>query len=317
MAYREMNGTGSTPRTPEHAGPDQDIHMKEVKRIPEQEMLDLELNPDLESDGGDEGEVGQEEEDSKGHTAGTQSSKRTLDDSIDEVFDHSADFQPRINVHSPFASTEQLSQAGQRPTQSRRRLSSSQQSKFVSYCDEQLMYVQRKMVQNRGLNVNQGYASLVDLILDLKKLVDFIWFSIDGCSNTEVLLGQGIERRVAEDYEGTQNTNFGQSYYLIRISDDFLDYMDKFSLEELDDESRRSTLSRLFKMLLILDKIFARLIDGAVPGQYKLSGTDKVRLSGIAERTRVKVPNMLERAHIRGYHYEVTKIYEETLDRCG
>ncbi|AMD20539.1 HDL205Wp [Eremothecium sinecaudum] len=304
-----MSDTVSTPHTPLHPEADEEVDIDHIKELSDEEMLDLELNPDLEEDEkclNDETKVAN----------GKKGEKRYLDDAIEGFYDDSDYFEPRIDLQSPFNSADKLSGIQYNDSIHPRRLSASQQSKFICFCDAKLMNIQRKVVQNRGLNTSAGYANLLDLTLDLKRLVDFIWFSIDGCANTEVLFMEKPEH-TKKDYTGTQSTNFGQTHYLIRIADDFLDYLDKFSLEELDSNTRSSILSRVFKFLMIMDKIFARIIDGRVPGQVKLSVTDRVRVMGIAERTRYIIPNILETQNISGYHYELSKIYDETLDRCG
>lgn len=288
---------------------DKEYNNNEICELSKDEMLDLDLNPDLE----DVNDGMQEIMPLKTTGIGV---KRQIDCSVEDIYDDNNNFQPIVDFCSPFVSTDKLENVENYRNRSIRRLSSSQQSKFINYCDEQLMAIQRKVVQNRGLNESQGYASLMDLTLDLKKLVDFIWFSIDGCPNTNQILEQN-QIPTKDEYKGTQNTNFGQSHFLIRIADSFLDYIDKFPLNGQNKTEQHSTLSRVFKFLIILDKIFARMIEGIVPGKYKLSGTDKVRLTSIAERTRYRLPNIFENQGITRYHYELSKVYEETICKCG
>lgn len=345
--------TVPTPNTPSaDAANDHDIN-----DISEDEILQLDLNPDL--DDTDDVKMEEDNEDA----ANGNSLKRTfIDDQIDNAgFDDMEDFQPVVDLKSPFESYSDLQQAPQKSaengqhTHQARRLSLSQQSKFVAYIDNELLQIQRKFVQSRGLNVSHGYNNLSEVLHDFKKLVDFIWYSIDGISNTDSLLQEDLDdSEIYKRFEGSQSTNFGQSYYLIRIADDLLDFLDKFPLtdEEENGDLEKNTenadavssnepnlrtagsndsgvpgtkedvetttpapLRKLFKMLSILDNIFARLIDGKVPGNFKLSGTEIVRLIGIAERTRILLPRLMEKNDIHGYHYEISRVYLETLER--
>lgn len=309
MIHREIDFDVSKPRTPPHTQADQEMDINEINELSGEELLELELNPDLEhatktlfKDQLKEGKL----------------HKRIFSDistEHDNFYDSRGDFEPQINMLSPFVSkdTNQGIENENRP-QTHRRLSLSQQSKFILYCDEQLMQIQRKVVQSMSLNNESGYLSLDELIIDLKKSIDFIWFSLDGVSNTEQLIGQDLDV-LREKFSHTKSTNFGQTHYLIKIADDFMDYLNKFSLVTLDESERLEILTKIFKFLAILDKIFARLIDGSVPGQIKMTGTDMVRISGITERIRFMLPNYFEKQGVNGYRYEQSKIFEETLDR--
>lgn len=332
-----------TPTTPTA----HDAGEHEINEINEDELLQLDLNPDL-----DDVEDVIMEEDNEGSVPPTL--KRTFIDNEKQnpEFDDLEDFKPVLDIRSPFESHVDLPQLSRTqengPNSNARRLSLSQQSKFVSYIDERLLQIQRKFVQSRGLNKEQGYESLSQVLLDFKKLIDFIWYSVDGVSNTDAILQLNLDdTALYQKYQGSESTDFGQSYYLIRISDDLLDYLDKFPLteqDEFDDDNETNgrfdngfssnigqsmkpetfnadsprthgSLRKLFKLLSILDFIFARLIDGKVPGNFRISGTEIVRLIGIAERTRILLPKLMEKNDIHGYHYEISRVYQETLER--
>ncbi|CAI5202356.1 ANL_HP_G0142840.mRNA.1.CDS.1 [Saccharomyces cerevisiae] len=97
----------------------------------------------------------------------------------------------------------------------------------------------------------------------------------------------------------------------------------------MEDSEINDTLSKLFKLFFILDRIFVILTDdndnckevpktsSASKNIAGLNGTDIVRLKGIAERTRVRLPIFLESQGIHGYHYELSKIYEGFLDHAN
>lgn len=286
----------STPATPQHTGANEEMNIDDVRELDDRDVQDLDLDAGMESS--------------------VELPKRKATDDDADMFDLRDDFMPKVNISSPFSSQVDVQQL-QAKGHSQRRLSMSQQSKFITYCDERLMAIQRKFVQSRGLTEENGYKGLVPLLQDMKQLLDFIWFSIDGIPNTEVLIEQDVSSVTINQYDGTKSTNIGQTYYLMRLADDFLDYLMKFDLKELDEDEQHNTLSKVFKFLIILDKIFARLLDGTVPGQTKMGGTEMVRLSGIAERTRVALSLYFSQQKLHGYHYEISKIYEETLERCA
>lgn len=308
----------SEPATPLHAKPNEQIDLDNVRKLDERDIDGLDLNPELE--GSVSLSIFEDDSLGQGNETGT---KRKMFEAVDndgQMYDEVDDFKPRVSVNSPFSSGQmlnKLSGSSGTPVNSARRLSLSQQSKFILYCDDRLMEIQRKYVQSRGLNTQNGYSGLSPLLQDLKSLVDFIWYSIEGVPNTDYLLGgNSSDLKESESQTADNSTYFGQSAYLIRIADDLLDYVDKFEVRSLPTEEQANTLSKLFKLLLILDRIFARLLD-RTSGGSKMTGTDAVRLTGIAERTRTKVPRFLEHNDIHGYHYEVSKIYEETLESCG
>ncbi|CCF57503.1 hypothetical protein KAFR_0C05120 [Kazachstania africana CBS 2517] len=309
----------SEPETPLHAQPDEHLNLNDLKELDQQDIADLDLNPGL--------------EDSIPATpipSGINiASKRSLDDTTNEIqFDNFEDFAPQVNIRSPFSSNTNLSSlAHTLPDLDRstrlRQLSMSQQSKFISYVDQQLLAIQRKFVQSRGLNDKLGYVTLSELLKDVKALLDFIWYSIDGLVSTEHLLQFSKEELnskissweqevLQKDQQTVKSSDFGQTYYIMRIADDLMDYVEKFEIAPSD----RETISKLFKLFFILDRIFKLLIVGLNANNIKLNQTDVIRFIGIAERSRMKLPLFFEHCNIHGYHFELSKIYEESLDLC-
>ncbi|KAL3232803.1 Uncharacterized protein RNJ44_04719 [Nakaseomyces bracarensis] len=298
----------SEPNTPVHAGPDEQLDLDEVKELSDEDIEELDLKPmDVDVDVNNDIHVKRE-------------FNKLFDEDMQMAGDDMDDFRPRVNIDSPFSSYANLSKLQGEGHRQQRKLSMSQQSKFIAYCDQKLMDIQRKFVQSRGLNTQNGYQGLEPLLKDIKSLVDFIWYSLDGSPNTDMLLREDIDddgRKQGLERDVQKDTHFGQSSYLIRIADDLLDYVEKFDLKFLSDEEQHQTLSKLFKLLFILDRIFAKLMDGDIPGGGRTNGTDAVRINGIAERTRMKLPVIFETQDIHGYHFEVSKVYERTLERCG
>ncbi|CCD25192.1 TFIIH complex subunit TFB6 NDAI_0E03750 [Naumovozyma dairenensis CBS 421] len=331
----------STPLTPLHPDANEQLDINSINELNDDDINDLDLNPDLDNLTDTTSNNNTESINPSPSPLQTTPIKTTTTTSKrpltftedDEIFDDVDDFKPRINIGSPFSSNVSLPihQQQQNATPSHnngivpkskpkpRRLSMSQQSRFIMYCDNELMQIQRKFVQSQGLNSENGYESLVPLLKDLKTLVDFIWYSIDNSNpHTDYLLKTPRSNEYIPSSPEDNNNNsakistyFGQTSYLIKIADDLLDYIEKFKISN-DDQ-----VVKIFKFLFILDKIFIRLLNGQIPGGHKMNLTDAVRLCGIAERTRMKLPIFFESQNIHGYHYEVSKIYEETLDKCG
>ncbi|KAH3677138.1 hypothetical protein WICMUC_001893 [Wickerhamomyces mucosus] len=169
-----------------------------------------------------------------------------------------------------------------------RKLSNTQQLKFMNYADERLMYIQRRFIQSFGLNQGIGYISLSELLQDDKNLINFIWMSIN---STDLAL--------------LKNSLFGQTDYLIRIANDLLEYLDKMIVTIENSKE-------ILKLISSLNDKFSYLIDGKGYSQ-----TEMVRINGIAERTRLLIVEVFDKFGIEGYQYEISKIYEDVLDRTG
>lgn len=297
----------SEPETPLHAPPNQQLDLNKIKELDEDDKMDLDL-------------VSESESPDTGENSNIKPQKKREFVADEMVYDDVDDYKPRVNIGSPFNSNTDMGQleSSEHLGKPRGRLSSSQQSKFITFLDEQLMNIQRRFVQSRGLNADNGYPGLAPLLQDLKSVVDFIWYSIDGMTaNTEVLLTEDLSEISIEQFENNKSTYFGQTAYLMRVADDVMDYTEKFDLDQPNSGEQGDVLSKLFKLLFILDHIFARLLEGTIPGRTKMNLTDAVRLRAIAERTRTSLIRYLAQKQVHGYHYEVSKIYEETLERCG
>lgn len=349
-----MEDIPEDPKTPLHAEANELLNLDNVKELDEKEIEDLDLDPTF-----DESlppSTVASRIDLHGLTEPMPAclrTKRPLNNPNDDtdllndgneyslnttsspMFDNVEDFKPSINVASPFSSSTLLQ--NKPPTasvQRGRRLSMTQQSKFISYVDQRFMDIQRKFVQSRGLNNKTGYKKLSDLLKDTKSLLDFIWYSIDNTSNTDFLLQEDGEPVKDSDLQSTDDymnldlvnnnnnnnkplrnksiSDFGQTSYVIKIADDVMDYIEKFEVEPEDND----TISKLFKLFFILDKVFAKLITGNNNNSIKMNRTEVVRFVGIAERSRVRLPLFFEHLNIHGFHYELSKIYETSLELC-
>lgn len=268
-----MSNYEHQPSSPLHPRSDEECELPSCK-ISNEAVDFLDLNPDLSANGddGDDGEV------------------EPKDGEITTMYvegDRKEDFEPLITpVDSPLPTRSSDSRIGV--------LDSLQQSKFKNYVDEQLMTIQRKFVQSFGLN-DIGYKNLDELLKDLEKLISFIWLSID-------------PKTVSSSSETAKSTLFGQQEYLITISNDLLDYVEKL---EISNESA----SNLLKLLSNLDSKFAKLIDGAIPGGKPIYKTQAVRISAIAQRSRLVVMDQFDKSGITMFRYELSTLYEKTLER--
>lgn len=363
-----MDSTPENPETPLHAQANEQLNLDNVRELDEKDIEDLDLNPGFDESlppstvaskihlnnmpTRDDGEIDPNFSRKRGFTNDQDDMEFSMNQSTSSpMFDNINDFKPCINVTSPFSSSSLIhdrpasisNESQATNVQRRRRLSMSQQSKFVSYVDQRFMDIQRKFVQSRGLNNKTGYQDLADLLKDVKSLLDFIWYSIDNTPNTDFLLQQEDEDELEQELEdqekeflhsGSTSTedisldlmcnsrkqtrsksicDFGQTSYIIKIADDVMDYIEKFEIDVEDS----STISKIFKLFFILDKIFSKLISGKNNNLIKLNRTDMVRFVGIAERSRVRLPLFFEKLNIHGFHYELSKIYESSLDLCA
>jgi len=338
------------PETPLHEGPDANMDLDNLIELDEKEIDDLNLDPGIDETPSFTNIP--REMVCAAVAADTLSRKRTLISEEDEDFtteklenqqqvdfDSAHDYQPRINFKSPFLSSDDSIKKDTSSTievplndvKKHRKLSMTQQSKFITYVDARLMEIQRKFVQSRGLNSEKGYPSLSTLLHDIKSLLDFIWYSIDNIPHTDYLLQlekfEDLENMLEGDTEiknekshTSEAHNFGQASFIIRIADDLMDYIEKFDISDdplEDDDPDADTIPKIFKLFYILDRIFRSLIAGQNENKIILNSTDRIRFMGIAERTRMRLPQYFEKNKIHGYHFELSKIYEQSLDYCA
>ncbi|KAL6940004.1 hypothetical protein ACO0QE_003882 [Hanseniaspora vineae] len=226
---------------------------------------------------------------------------------------------------------------------SKKKYSSNQQIKFMNFCENEFMKVQRKYVQSRGLKLGEipkysYYDALLPLLQDYKRIVDFVWYSMDtSCKNTENLIpsplsthsmqldidaGESTDEGCDESHYSSKSLrrllneaqNIGQVYILLKIADDLMDYIEKFNTK---GDSDKETIKYIFMLHFILDRIFSLLIveDPELRYGVYMTPTEIVRCKGICERTRISLSKYFQDCGIKGFHYELSKIYELTLER--
>lgn len=333
--------TVQEPETPMHVGPDSNMDLDNLIELDEKEIDDLNLDPTMDETPSFTDIPKQLNNNSnlKRRLISEEDEDKNTLISNNKDFDSAHDYQPRINFKSPFSSnndshstisttqTEENNQIGTTTTDMKkhRKLSMSQQSKFITYVDSRLMEIQRKFVQSRGLSPEKGYKSLTDLLHDIKSLLDFIWYSIDNKPHTDYLLHiENFDDDTLDMSNGNTTVsnehNFGQTSFIIKIADDLMDYIEKFDIYDdplEDDDPDADTVVKIFKIFYILDRIFRLLISGQNENKVILNSTDRIRFMAIAERSRMRLPQIFEKNKIHGYHFELSKIYELSLDFCA
>ncbi|CEP23603.1 unnamed protein product [Cyberlindnera jadinii] len=157
-----------------------------------------------------------------------------------------------------------------------RRLSVTQQSKFINYVDEQLMEVRRKTIKLLGMN----QYSTGEIIADYQQLCEFILLS---------LKGDDIDKKIL----------FGQVDYLLTIAGDITDALDKLNFKGVSQD--------VLDLLKLLDTKFTKLLP-------LMKQTEVVRLVSLAERTRPSIVTAFERAQVTGYHDQLASVYEQVLE---
>lgn len=180
-------------------------------------------------------------------------------------------------------------------------ISERQQERFVTYLEEHLMQIQRKFVQR--ITPPKGYNNLAELLVDLNRIIDIIWYSI---TSSEPASKDSSHNNVVQKPQETKAIKmYGQVQYLLSISDSLIDYIEGYAGDFKEPEATIRTFQKL-------DKIFDFLLDQP-SNRAEFSNTERVRLESIAERSRVAVLNVFE--GVEGYNLEVSNIYELVLDK--
>lgn len=186
-------------------------------------------------------------------------------------------------------------------TSHKKAISERQQERFVTYLEEHLMQIQRKFVQR--ITPPKGYNNLAELLVDLNRIIDIIWYSI---TSSEPVSKDSSHNHVGHEPQQSKTIKmYGQVQYLLSISDRLIDYIQGYAEDFKEPEATIRTFQKL-------DKIFDFLLDQP-SNRAEFSNTERVRLESIAERSRVAVMNVFE--GVEGYNLEVSNIYELVLDK--
>ncbi|KAM3125612.1 hypothetical protein ACQ2H7_000989 [Candidozyma auris] len=228
----------NTPPTPIHPAPDQ-----EVADLP-QTKLDgdnLDLNPTLEDDLDDD-------------DVSMQSTRPTegIGDDKDNV---------KVEITSWTMPFEDAYEAELLNLQQQKHpeVSIGQQSKLISYLDNEFLKVQRKFVKNQAESRHE--YSLHSLLEDLSQILDVLWVSIS-----------------------PEHELFGQEEYFIKVLGDLEDWVDWYDLSEYDCLDRKTEIF-LFGLFTFFQKVDVRislLVDGIEKKGDLRSKFDRTQLLGDA-----------------------------------
>ena len=108
-----------------------------------------------------------------------------------------------------------------------------------------------------------------------------------------------------------------QMSYLLRLAGDLADYLVSTTTTPTLTVSSNATPNLIFLLLAQMESMMVNLLNSTIDEEHEtkvMSGTDKVRLRSIAERTRTAVIDLLSsRRIIEGHEEQVGKVYEEVL----
>lgn len=273
----------SAPPSPPHPLPNEEISQLPEGQLPGATIDDLELNPDLYNDVSDDELDNVNVNGALEVPNGDDSSKSNSNNNVENVKEND---ETEKEVEAPsftlaFDSALELTQADFNSNSANATvLTLLQQSKFINYIDEGLLAIQRRFIKSH-IEGEAAYP-MMELLKDLSKTLDLIWYSIN-----------------------LKSKLFGQQHYFIKIMGDLEDYISKLNIGQLlsapnfelsnEDEA---DLMELFFMLQNLDVRLSFLFDGFIQesgnSMQKLSGTEAVRLGPIVSRLRVIVVDKLE-----------------------
>lgn len=202
-----------------------------------------------------------------------------------------------------------------------RRLSDVQQMKFLNYCEEKSAEIQKEYIKwkNKETEFNsiKDNEHLIITLTKFKRLIDFVWHTIDwNCKDTANLL-QYLD---SDEFNLAQYINvlkevqdIGQISIFLKLADDLLSTIIKYKI--IPTEESTSVFQWIFKVFYILDDIFMLLAYELKVNSPKslMKMTEAIRLKPILERTRVEITNWFKDCNVNKYQYELSKIYEKTL----
>lgn len=267
-----------SPPTPLHPAPNEEVNAIPEGGLPSGTLANLDLNPDLYDEDTDGNNNNGEESDNIVF-------KREVDD------DHNQETYAIDTLTLSFDQAYELLQIEFDKSTNTERIATYQQSKLINYIDEKLLEIQRKFIKNQA-DTLQLY-SIFQLLYDLSKVFDLIWYSVNNKSGL-----------------------FGQQDYMIKLMDDLEQYVSHY--KSLDDYDSLSTLNiQLLEFFTFFQKLDTRicfLIDGfRLENSEKierLNNTQIVRLASIISRLRILVISKLDSLRfkltrtISGFHQE-------------
>lgn len=276
------------PATPPHVQPDEEVNLPQGMA-----PVDLQLNPELD-DEEDSEQTGREEKDAS--TQPTTASEPELRRADAETQMSDLDGWSVGDLWTlPFDDAYSLLKANFNLSKKHASVLLSQQSRFITYVDQQLLNIQRNFIRNQS---DSAFSyTLNQLLTDLDPVIALLWHL----------------------FQETR-TLFGQDEYLIKILGDLDDWTAYYTFPNSSDIL---FYVKLFGFFQNLDTRVCFMIDGTEEnGQpLKMSATEVVRLAPIVNRLRV---NVISKLDVRGgglakiaqmFNTEIGQLFEGLLDR--
>ncbi|CUM64272.1 uncharacterized protein PRCAT00001869001 [Priceomyces carsonii] len=282
----------NTPPTPMHPAPNEEIRDLPTGELSSKTVEDIDLNPDLY----DETEVVSEGNQTARSESGIYQNQDQVTDKSELVRGSTSSleevrFEEVDSFTRPFDECLELTKKSFY-NNSRGQVNNKQESRLINYVDDSLLQVQRRFIKNQA-DVAEPYL-LHELITDITRLIELIWFSID-----------------------KNGRLYGQADYLIKILgdlEDYLSYYDLFPIISLLDQSpliteyMHSTLAGFLNFFQGLDVKLSFLIDGYIMRLgseeiEKINKTQMVRLVAIISRLRILIISKIEPFRISLFHY--------------
>ena len=158
---------------------------------------------------------------------------------------------------------------------------------------------------------------LIITLTKFKRLIDFVWHTIDwNCKDTANLL-QYLD---SDEFDLAQYINvfkevqdIGQISIFLKLADDLLSTIIKYKIIPTEEDT--SVFQWIFKVFYILDDIFMLFAYELKVNNPKslMKMTEAIRLKPILERTRVEITNWFKDCNVNKYQYELSKVYEKSL----
>ncbi|RLV94962.1 Uncharacterized protein JA1_001416 [Spathaspora sp. JA1] len=349
----ETSSTSSTPPTPVHPGPNEEVRNLPDEIIPQSTLADLDLNPDLYGDSHTPTPIPETSKLFQAPRPNTVSPSHPRHSQHHEVspaeqlhfqqqYNHENSRIPHVpsstsiedsetdmeevdlykfqQITLPFDEAFQLFKLDFESIEYQQAISHQQQSKFVNYIDDQLLQIQRKFIKSQS-EENKTY-SFVQLIQDLSEVINIIWVSI--CQ---------------------KNALFGQMDYYIKILGDLEDYLEHYHDifdQQFTPYNVKISISKLvafFKFFQKLDLQLSVLIDGFTTNSTnqitKASNTELIRLYPIVSRLRILIISKVEDLRIKLnnnmtstnrqdsqnllnlFELEISRLFEGVLERSS
>lgn len=169
-----------------------------------------------------------------------------------------------------------------------------QSERLLGFSNDQFRQIKSRFTQR--YSPPRGYMSLHELLIDLNKVIDILWYSF-----TSSQPSMSMSSHSPSPNEMSPKLN-GQTHCLLDIADNLVEFVEGFALNSIDPHA-------LFKIFHKLDKILARLL--YEPSNLLLGAPEDLRLLKITQRSKLSVMKVLSITPCRDL--KLTSIYEHVL----